>query len=188
MSDLSILTICGSLRAGSLNRAVANTLPELAPTGMTLTDAPSFATLPLYDADLQGREGMPEGVIALADAVRAADGVVIVSPEYNYSIPGGLKNAIDWISRLEDQPFVGKPVAIQSAAPGILGGARMQYHLRQTMVFLDARVLNKPEVFVGMAATKIEDGRLTDGASREIISKQLAAFAAFIGERRTPVG
>lgn len=177
---MRILTICGSLRAQSLNRALANTLPELAPDGMTFTDAPSFGDFPIFDGDLLARSGTPDGVVALGDAIRAADGVVIVSPEYNYSIPGGLKNAIDWISRLENQPFIGKPVAIQSAAPGFIGGARMQYHLRQAMVFMDARVLNKPEVFVGMAAGKIEDGRLTDDASRTAVSAQLSAFATFI--------
>jgi chromate reductase len=180
MTDLNILTICGSLRADSLNRSLANTLPELAPEGMSFTDAPSFADVPIYNFDMQSEGGAPPAIKAIGSAIRGADGVVIVSPEYNYSIPGGLKNAIDWLSRLEDQPFVGKPVAIQSAAPGMLGGARMQYHLRQTMVFLDARVLNKPEVFVGQGKQKISDGRLTDTASRDVVASQLAAFASFI--------
>ena len=104
---------------------------------MKLTEAPSFRGFPLYDADLQAK-GFPPDVTALADAIRAADAVIIITPEYNYSIPGALKNAIDWVSRLPDQPFKEKPVAIQSATGGPLGGARMQYHLRQAMIFLNA--------------------------------------------------
>ncbi len=120
-----------------------------------------------------------------ADAIAAADGVVIVSPEYNYSMPGGLKNAIDWLSRLKPQPFAGKPVAIQSASGGALGGARMQYHLRQSMVFLDAHVLNRPEVMIGQAPSKVDaEGRLADEATRKFIADQLVAFAAFITRLR----
>jgi chromate reductase len=117
----------------------------------------------------------------MAEAIRAADGVVIVTPEYNYSVPGVLKNAIDWLSRLPSQPFAGKPLAIQSASPGALGGARAQYHLRQMLVFLDAMVLNKPEVMVSGAASKISpEGELTDEATRKFLAGQLEAFAAFI--------
>ncbi len=152
MSDrpLTFLSITGSLRRGSYNAAIARALPELAPDGIRVVAAPSLRDIPLYDADLQA-EGFPAAVTALGDAIRAADGVVIVSPEYNYSVPGVLKNAIDWISRLPDQPFAGKPLAIQSASMGVLGGARMQYHLRQVFIYLDARILNRPEVMVGAA-------------------------------------
>jgi hypothetical protein len=122
---------CASLRKGSFNRALMNALPALAPADMKLTEAPSFRGFPLYDADLQAK-GFPPDVTALAHAIRAADGIIIITPEYNYSIPGALKNAIDWVSRLPDQPFKEKPVAIQSATGGPLGGARMQYHLRQS--------------------------------------------------------
>src|SRR3954467_4197127 len=115
---MNVVTICGSLRKGSYNRMVMNALPGLAPEGMTLKEAPSFAQFPLYDADIQNSTGFPASVTALADAIRAADGVIIVTPEYNFTIPGGLKNAIDWVSRLKDQPFAGKPVALQSASPG----------------------------------------------------------------------
>lgn len=180
--DTDILMICGSLRAGSLNRMICNTLPELAPEGMTLRMAPDFAALPGYDADIQNGPGIPPEATALGDAVRAADGVIIVSPEYNFSVPGVLKNAIDWVSRLPDQPFAGKPVALQSAAAGMLGGARMQYHMRQIMVFLDARVLNKPEVFVTFGNTKVDTaaGKVSDGPTREVMAAQLTAFARFI--------
>ena len=120
----------------------------------------------------------------LADAIRAADGVIFCSPEYNFGIPGGLKNAIDWVSRLPNQPFAGKPVALQSASPGPLGGGRVQYDLRRAMVFLDAFSLNKPEIFIGNCASKLDEktGEIKDEATRGFIKAQLAAFATFIAQ------
>jgi chromate reductase len=178
-----ILTICGSLRKASFNAALQRALPDLAPAGMKLSPAPSFVSFPLYNADIQNTSGSPAEVNAFADAIRAADGVIIISPEYNFSIPGGLKNAIDWVSRLQNQPFAGKPIALQSASPGPLGGARVQYDLRRAMVFLDAFTLNKPEIFVGNCASKFDEktGELKDEATRNFIKQQLVAFAVFIG-------
>ena len=178
----NVLMICGSLRKGSFNRALMNTLPGLAPAGMALTESPPFRGFPLYDADLQGSAGFPADVMALVNAIRAPDGVVIVSPEYNWSIPGALKNAIDWVSRVNDQPFKDKPVAIQSATGGPLGGARMQYHMRMALTFLNAFVFGTPEIFVGSAHTKFHDEtlELKDEPTRKIIGQQLAAFATFI--------
>jgi chromate reductase len=121
----------------------------------------------------------------LADAVRAADGVIFNTPEYNFSIPGGLKNAIDWVSRVKDQPFAGKPVAIQSATNGPLGGGRMQYDLRRSMIFLDAVTLNKPEIFIGNCSTRIDatTGQITDQQTVGFVKQQLVAFAKFIEQR-----
>jgi chromate reductase, NAD(P)H dehydrogenase (quinone) len=182
MATLNVLSICGSLRRGSYNAMVERALPGLAPAGMTINSAPSFAKFPIYNADIQTGEGFPASVKGLADSIRAADGVVFVTPEYNFSIPGGLKNALDWVSRLPDQPFAGKPVAIQSASPGPVGGARVQYDLRKTMVFLDALTLNKPEIFVSNVKARVneETGELTDETTRDFIRQQLAAFAKFI--------
>ncbi len=179
---LDVIVICGSLRKGSFNAAVARSLPALAPPDMTITPAPSFAEFPVYNADIQSSTGFPEAVTRLADAMRAADGVVIVSPEYNWSIPGPLKNAIDWLSRLKDQPFQNKPVALQSASGGLLGAARMQYHLRQSLTSIEALIFGKPEVFVTFAAQKIDatTGLLKDEPTREMIRAQLAGFAKFI--------
>jgi chromate reductase len=178
---INALMICGSLRKGSFNRALMNALPPLAPADMTLAEAPPFRGFPLYDADLQTSSGFPADVVALADAIRAADGVIIVSPEYNFTIPGALKNALDWVSRLGDQPFKNKPVAIQSATGGQLGGARMQYHMRMALTFLNAFVFGTPEVFVGLAQTKFDEKlALMDEPTRKIIAQQLAAFEAFI--------
>jgi chromate reductase len=150
---------------------------------MTLAEAPSFAAIPLYDGDGHASTGFPAAATALADAIRAADGVIICTPEYNFSLPGGLKNALDWVSRIPNQPFAGKPVAIQSASPGPLGGARVQYDLRKMLVYLDALTLNKPEVFVGSCAARFDEmtGELIDPASRDFVKQQLAAFATFIG-------
>jgi chromate reductase len=184
MATLNVLTICGSLRKGSYNAMVQRALPGLAPDGMTLKPAPSYAELPLYNADVQNSTGFPAGVNVLADAIRAADGVIFCTPEYNFGIPGGLKNAIDWVSRLPNQPFAGKPVALQSASPGPLGGGRVQYDMRRAMVFLDAFTLNKPEIFIGGCASKIDEktGEIKDEATRGFLKQQLAAFATFIAQ------
>jgi chromate reductase len=178
---MNVLTICGSLRKGSLNRSIVRALPALGPSTLKFAEAPSFSSFPIYNADDQNSSGFPASVDQFADAVRTADGVIIVSPEYNYSVPGGLKNALDWVSRLKEQPFINKPVALMSASGGPLGGARMQYHMRQIMVFLNARVFNTPEIFIGTANTKIsEKGELTDETTKDFIKKQLAAFEKFV--------
>src|SRR6266511_4244870 len=176
MANLNIVSICGSLRKGSFNAMVQRLLPSLAPDGMTIKPAPSFADFPLYNADIQNSTGFPAPVNTPADAV------IFCSPEYNFSIPGGLKNAIDWVSRLQNQPFAGKPVALQSASPGPVGGARVQYDLRKAMMFLDAFTLNKPEIFIGGCASKFDEktGELKDEATRGLLKQQLAAFATFI--------
>jgi chromate reductase len=180
--EFHVLTICGSLREGSYNAMLQRALPALAPAGMKLTPAASFADFPIYNADIQNTTGFPAPVNALAEAIRAADGVIFITPEYNFSIPGGLKNAIDWVSRLQSQPFAGKPVALQSASPGPVGGARMQYDLRKSMVFLDAFTLNKPEIFVGNCASKFDEqsGELKDETTRGFVKQQLEAFAKLI--------
>jgi chromate reductase, NAD(P)H dehydrogenase (quinone) len=132
---IEIVSICGSLRKRSYNRMVMNSLQSLAPDTMRIREAPSFREFPPYDWDIQQSNGFPAAAVALADAIRAADGIIFVTPEYNFSIPGPLKNAIDWLSRLNKQPFAGKPIALQSASTGPLGGARVQYDLRRCMVF-----------------------------------------------------
>jgi chromate reductase, NAD(P)H dehydrogenase (quinone) len=175
-----VLAICGSLRKGSFNRMLMNTSIGLAPEGMTIKEGPSFAKLPIYNFDDQQATGFPKDADALNDAVKAADGVLIVSAEYNWSIPGGLKNAIDWLSRYKDVTFKDKPCCIQSAAPGLLGGSRMQYHLRMALQAIDAQLFGKPEVIVNMAASKFADGKLTDQAAIDLIKQQLAAFDKFI--------
>ena len=182
MAELKVLVICGSLRKGSYNAALARALPALAPEGMKLIAAPTIGSFPLYNADIQDASGFPAPVEELAAAIRAADAVLFVTPEYNWSMPGVLKNAIDWLSRMKDQPFKEKPVAIQSASQGPLGGARMQYHWRMSMTFLAAFIFGTPEVFVGLAQTKFDKDtlELKDQPTKDVIKLQLAAFAKFI--------
>jgi chromate reductase len=177
---LHFVVLLGSLRKDSYNAAIARALPALAPKGVSITSLPSVGGFPLYNRDVQD-EGFPPIVIETAEAIANSDGVIFVTPEYNHSVPGGLKNAIDWISRLPNQPFAGKAVAIQSASPGLFGGLRAQLHLRHMFVFLDARALNKPEVIIPQVDKKIEPstGELSDPATRGFIADQLKAFAAF---------
>ena len=177
---LNVVTLLGSLRKGSFNGMVARTLPKIAPAGMEVSALPSIGDIPLYDADLQQEEGFPASVEALAEQIRKADGVVIVTPEYNYSVPGGLKNAIDWLSRLPDQPLSGKPV--QTSSMGAIGGARCQYHLRQILVFLDAMVMNKPEFMGGVIQNKVDPqtGEVIDQSTLDHLTGQLTAFGDYI--------
>jgi len=118
-------------------------------------------------------------VLAMAEAIFKADGLIIITPEYNHSIPGVLKNALDWLSRVSPQPIAGKPVLIQSASPGKLGGVRAQLHLRQILGYFDARILNKPEAIIGEVSDKVTDGILTDESTRQFLSRQLVAFRDF---------
>jgi chromate reductase len=177
-SGLKFVCLLGSLRRDSLNAALVKAQRVLAPAGTEVILLGSVGDIPQYDADLQA-EGFPQAVIDMGKAIAEADALLIVTPEYNYSVPGALKNALDWLSRLPDTPVAGKPVAIQTASPGAIGGARAQYHLRQILVFMDGRVINKPEVMVGQAASKIDPaaGEVTDQKTREIISLQLKALA-----------
>ncbi|HZP75894.1 MAG TPA: NADPH-dependent FMN reductase [Pseudolabrys sp.] len=180
--NLNVLTICGSLRKGSYNAALIRALPALAPAHVKLTAAPPYDGLPLYNTDIQTASGFPPAAEDLATAIRGADGVLIVSPEYNWTIPGGLKNAIDWVSRMKDQPFKDKPVAIQSASMGALGGARMQYHMRMTLTYLSAHIFGTPEILVAAAHTKFDEKtlELKDEPTKTIVKQQLEAFAKYI--------
>ena len=183
MADqVKVLVICGSLRKGSYNAALTRALPELAPPGMTLVSAPPHDAMPMYNSDIQEASGFPAAAEALAAAIRAADGVIVVSPEYNWTIPGALKNAIDWVSRMKDQPFKEKPVAIQSCSMGPLGGSRMQYHMRQSLISIDAILFGRPEILVTFAAKKFDEKtlELIDQPTLDIVKQQLAAFEKFI--------
>jgi chromate reductase len=190
IETMNIVAICGSLRSGSFNAMLVRTLPLLAPEGMTIVAAPSLADIPPYNADVQA-DGFPPSVLALGEALTRADGVIIVTPEYNYSVPGVLKNAIDWLSRLPDQPFRNKPVALQSASQGALGGARAQYHLRQILVFVEALVFNRPEVIIAGIQGKVapNHGELTDEPTRAMITQQLSSFHSFVrAAKRNAIG
>jgi Predicted flavoprotein len=186
MSDpVNVIALSGSLRKGSYNTAALRACQTLAPAGMTI-DIGSIADVPLYDADVQAK-GFPESVQRLAKQIEEADALLFATPEYNYSVPGTLKNAIDWLSRLQPSPFAGKPAAIIGASMGPVGTGRAQYHLRQIGVFLDLRFLNKPEVLIGSAHERFDaEGRLTHEPTREFLGKFLLAVQDWVYWHRRP--
>ena len=176
---MQILGICGSLRKASLNMAALRACNDLLPAGMTLRIT-SIADLPMFNQDVFDA-GMPESVKRLRAEISAADGVLIASPEYNFSLSAALKNAIDWSSRPPNQSWQDKPVAIFSASQGPLGGARVQYDLRRILGQLWAHVLPRPEVFIGVAPTKFDaQGKLTDENTRKFLTDLLAGFKPWI--------
>lgn len=175
---IKILGICGSLRAASYNKAALRVAEAVKPADMTMEIA-EIGDFPLYNADVQAK-GFPAPVERVAAQVKAADGLLFVTPEFNFSVPGALKNAIDWLSRLSPQPCDDKPVAIMGAAAGALGTGRAQYELRRICVFLNMHPLNKPEVFIGAAHTKFDaSGKLTDEPTREFIKQLMVALDAW---------
>lgn len=180
MPAFNILGISGSLRKASFNTAALRAAQEVAPEG-TVIEIVTLHGIPLYDDDAHA-VCTPTAAVALARRVAAADAVLVATPEYNYSVPGVLKNAIDWMSRADPQPFLHKPVAIMGASPGAIGTARAQYELRKVFVYLDAYVLNRPEVMIGGASERFDHaGRLTDEATRTFIARQLVALKAWAG-------
>ncbi|MBI4286890.1 MAG: NAD(P)H-dependent oxidoreductase [Chloroflexi bacterium] len=179
MADkVSILGFAGSLRKGSYNKAVLRAAAELLPGDATL-EIFDLEGIPPYNMDIEG--AMPQYVKDFKAKIRAADAILFVTPEHNYSVPGILKNAIDWASRpYGDNSFEGKPAAIMSASPGMFGGNKAQYHLRQMLVFLDMHPLNKPEVFVANASQRIDEkGRLTDEETRKRVAQLLQALVVW---------
>lgn len=176
---MKILGICGSLRKASLNMSALRACAELMPQGMTLEIA-SIADLPIFNQDVLDA-GMPEPVKRLRGEIVAADGLLIASPEYNFSIPAPLKNAIDWASRPPNQAFQDKPIAIFSVTPGPVGGARVQYDLRRVLGQLWGHVLPRPEVFIGNAASKFDaQGRITDETTRKFLTDLLTGFRDWV--------
>jgi chromate reductase len=174
-----LVTICGSLRRGSYNAALIRAYEALATAGTTL-EAGRIDDLPLYNEDVR-QAGFPESVQRLRGQIERADAVLIATPEYNYSMPGVLKNAIDWASRPPQQPFNEKPVALTGASPSAFGSARAQYHLRQCFIFLNAFVLNQPEVMVIHAHERFDgNGKLVDQTTQQVIAQQLEAFHRLI--------
>jgi len=177
----ALLGICGSIRKASLNRALLAAIGETLPAGSTLTIWDSL-DLPIFNSDL----AEPARVTELKAAMNSADGVVFAVPEYNYSIPGGLKNALDWLSSPPRMsPLRGKPVALAGAATGISGTIRAQVHMRQMLVFSDTPVLNQPEVLIPRAQDRFDaEGRLHDESTRALLARFGEAFVAFVALHR----
>ncbi len=176
MNDpIRILGLAGSLRKASYNRALLRAAQQLVPAGAKL-DIIELDGIPPFNQDDEASP--PASVVQLKARIKEADAVLFVTPEYNYSVPGVLKNAIDWASRPYGQnAWKGKPAAVMGASPGFVGTARAQYHLRQMMVFLDVPVVTQPEVLIGTAAKRFNDaGELTDETSRKLIVQLLEAL------------
>jgi len=179
VADLKILGISGSLRRGSFNTAALKTCAELMPGGMTMTYA-RIDDIPLFNQDVFDA-GLPEPAKRFRAEVAAADGLLIASPEYNFSLSAALKNAIDWGSRPPNQVFQDKPIAIFSTSQGPMGGARVQYDLRRILGQLWGHVLPRPEIFIGNAASKFDaQGKLTDETTRKLLTDLLVGFKAWI--------
>jgi chromate reductase len=180
---LRVLALLGSLRAQSFNRMALNAAIARAPADVAINIARLDDISP-YNEDVR-EAGYPSSVTQLRDEIAAADAILFVTPEYNYSVPGVLKNAIDWASRPPSQPFQGKPCAIMGASTSLLGTARAQYHLRQICVFLDMHPLNRPEVMIAQAADKFAaDGSLKDEKTGQFIGELLQALAAWTRQLR----
>jgi chromate reductase len=177
---LRILGIAGSLRRASFNRALLRAAADLAPEGMEIATF-DLAGVPLYDGDVEA-DGDPEAVAAMKAAIRAADGVLFVTPEYNHGVPGVMKNAVDWASRPPaDAALARKPVGIIGASPGITGSARGQSQLRQAFEFTDSWCMPQPELLVFRAHEKFDaQGRLADEATRTHLVRYLAAFQSWV--------
>ena len=173
---ITVLGIAGSLRRGSYNRALLRSAQSLTPDDMRL-DIFDLHDIPFYDADVE-KQGDPDPVTVLKRRVREADAVVIATPEYQHSLPGVLKNALDWASRPpKDPPLKGKPIAMMGATPGRYGTARAQAELRKVLAYNDAVVLNRPEVLVANARESFDEaGELVDETARELVRELLAAL------------
>jgi len=174
-----ILAVCGSLRKASYTRLSLNALAAVAPADFAL-EVVGLDDIPMFNEDVFDATGYPAPVVALRAAIAAADGVIFGTPEYHHSIPGVLKNAIDWAGG-KPPVLAGKPVAIVSASPSVMGGCCAQYHLRAVLQALDVPVMAKPEAFVGQADRKFDPaGRLTDEKTAATLAALLAAFREWI--------
>ena len=181
---LNILGFAGSLRDGSYNKGLLRAAADLMPKDTKL-DIFDLEGIPPFNQDLE--KSMPEKVKEFKAKIKSADAILIATPEHNYSIPGVLKNSIDWASRpYGDNSFEGKPVAVMSASTGMLGGARAQYQLRQVFVFLNMHPVNRPEVFVTFANQKFDEkGKLTDEKTKEFIKQLLETLVIWTRKLRS---
>ena len=183
--EIRVLGFAGSLRRASFNRALLRAAVEIAPDGVTI-ETFDLSPIPLFNADVEA-EGDPAPVADFKRRIRGSDAILIVTPEYNYGVPGVLKNAIDWASRPPDgSPLAGKPAAIMGATPGRTGTARSQLQVRQAFVFTNTPALLKPEVLVAGAAEKFDEaGNLTDEKTRQYVGRLLDALAAWTRQLRS---
>lgn len=185
MKNIQLLGIAGSLRAGSFSTAILESLRDALPSGVELHLHP-LADVPLYNQDLD-TEIAPAPVAALRNAIAQADGLVIVTPEFNYGIPGVLKNALDWASRPHGaSSLVGKPVTVISSSPAFTGGVRAQAQLNETLIGTQSRLVAGPQVVIGQVHEKVENGRLADRASLDFAMGAITGLMEAIGGTRVP--
>ena len=177
--NVSIFGFAGSLRLGSYNRMLLKTAQELSPENVKI-EIFDIEGIPIFNQDLENKPN--DKLKTFREKIKAADGLLIVTPEYNYSVPGVLKNAIDAASRPSGtNPFEEKPIGIMGASIGMIGTARAQYHLRQSMVFLNAYIMNRPEIMVSFAENKFDQtGRLTDEVTRQKVKEFMVALLQWI--------
>lgn len=179
-STIRVLGLPGSFRKASYNGMALAAAIELAPAEMRI-ERYDYRDIPFYDGDLEAESGLPAPVEALREKIRAADAVLIVTPEYNTSMPGLLKNALDWTSRGAAQPLGGKPIAVMGASPGNFGTVRAQQHLRQMLLNVGAQVVVGPQVAINLAAQRFDaNGRLTDEPTRKFVATLLGNLAAWV--------
>ena len=177
---IKVLALRGSLRKGSFNNALLAVAQELCPAEMVIEVHPPLSDIPPYDDDVR-LAGYPSTVQALRGAIAAADAILFASPEFNYGLPGVLKNAIDWVSRPPSQPFGGKPAAVMSGSIGNIGGVRMQHQLRQTAVSVDLAMMPRPEMAVPSIQQKFDaELKLTDEETRKHLTQFLQGFARWV--------
>jgi chromate reductase len=183
MSDyIQLVGMSGSLRKGSYNTMLLKAAAQLLPVNVSM-DIVSIEDIPLYNADLDlpAANHRPEAVEHFRKMLTDADGILISSPEYNYSIPGGLKNAIDWASRGEDSPLLRKPVAVIGATTGLWGTVRMQMSFHNVFLFLDMKPVYKPEVLIAQAEKKFDkNGNLIDEMAKKLLKQKLEALKEMI--------
>ncbi len=172
---IKIIGMTGSLRKASYNKGVLRYIEEIVPAGVEYKNI-DVSNLPFYNEEYD-ETGYPDAVMALKEELKEADAVLLATPEYNYSIPPVLKNALDWVSRGEEKPLAGKRAALLSVTIGPLGGARVQYHLRQTLLALDVTVMNRPELFIANAKEKFDaEGNLQDEKTKKYTKRLLDAL------------
>ncbi|WP_375173771.1 NADPH-dependent FMN reductase [Pseudooceanicola sp.] len=183
MSQMTIVGLTGSLREGSFTRQMMETLPELAPGGMTI-DLIGIGHLPFYNADLREDGHGPEVVQDFAAKIAAADGLIVGSPEYNRSCSAVIKNALDWLSMEPGKPLAGKPTLVATQSPGQLGGILSNYHLRQVLSTVGAVFVTGGEVAITRMGDKVSDGRVSDADTREFLAKNLGKLADLVDLHR----
>jgi chromate reductase len=177
---MKILAITGTLRKESYNTQLLKAVKEMAPKDMEI-EIVTLHGVPLYDGDEEDKHGVPQSVKTLQEKVKQADGIIIATPEYNFSMSGVLKNGLDWMSR-SGNPFKWKRVGVMGASQGPVGTARAQYHLRQNLVGLEAITMPKPEIFVGTADKKFSGGKLIDENTKKVIATWLPAFKDWVAK------